>query len=236
MLRSQTPSQVIRGKVIDAVTKIGLEGANVIVLNTDPVLGVNTMQDGSFRILKVPVGRHSVKVSFVGYKTVVIPELLVSSGKETVLTFELEETVFSAKEVEVKAGIDKDKPINPMALVGARSFTMEEIRRYAGSVDDPMRAVSNFAGVAANAGDNSNQVMIRGNSPKGLLWRVEGMDIPNPNHFAFVGTSGGGFTIFSSQVLSNSDFYTSAFPAQYSNALSGIFDMRFRNGNNEKYE
>jgi len=236
LISAQTPSQVIRGKVVDAETKTGLEGANVIVLNSEPLLGMNTGTDGYFKILNVPVGRHSVKVSFMGYKTVVIPEMLVSSGKETVITVELEEAVVNQKEIEVKASVDKDKPIDRMALVGARSFNTDEIRRYAGGVDDPMRAVSNLAGVVSNAGDNSNEITIRGNSPKGLLWLVEGVDIPNPNHFAYVGTSGGGFTIFSSQVLSNSDFYTAAFPAQYSNALSGIFDMHFRNGNNEKYE
>ena len=236
LISAQTPSQVIRGKVVDAETKTGLEGANVIVMNTDPLLGMNTGTAGYFKILNVPVGRHSVKVSFMGYKTVVIPELLVSSGKETVITVELEEAVVNQKEIEVKASVDKDKPIDRMALVGARSFNTDEIRRYAGGVDDPMRAVSNLAGVVSNAGDNSNEITIRGNSPKGLLWLVEGVDIPNPNHFAYVGTSGGGFTIFSSQVLSNSDFYTAAFPSQYSNALSGIFDMHFRNGNNEKYE
>ena len=235
-MQAQTPTQVIRGKVIDAETKIGLERANVIILNTDPFLGMTTTQDGSFKILKVPVGRHSVKVSFVGYRTAIIPEILVSSGKETVITVELEEMVLIAKEVKVKASVDKDKPINSMALVGARSFNIDESRRYAGSVDDPLRAVSNLAGVVSNAGDNSNEIMIRGNSPKGLHWLLEGVDIPNPNHFAYVGTSGGGFTIFSSQVLSNSDFFTAAFPAQYSNALSGIFDMKFRNGNNEQYE
>ena len=236
MICAQTPSQVIRGKVIDAEAKIGLQGANVIVLNSNPLLGITTGTDGVFRIRDVPVGRHSVKVTFVGYKTVVIPEILVSSGKETVITVELEEVAVTEKEFEVKASVDKDKPIDRMALVGARSFNTDESRRYAGSVDDPMRAVSNLAGVVSNAGDNSNQIMIRGNSPKGLLWCVEGVDIPNPNHFAYVGTSGGGFTIFSSLVLSNSDFYTAAFPAQYNNALSGVFDMRFRTGNNEKYE
>ena len=233
---AQTPVQTIRGKVIDAETKIGLVGANVIVMNSEPVLGMNDSPDGSFKIRNVPVGRHSLKVSFVGYRTTVIPEILVSSGKETIITVELEEVVVNEKEVEIKASVDKDKPIDRMALVGTRSFNTDESRRYAGSVDDPMRAVSNLAGVVSNAGDNSNEIMIRGNSPKGLLWRVEGVDIPNPNHFAYVGTSGGGFTIFSSQVLSNSDFYTAAFPAQYSNAISGVFDMRFRNGNNEKYE
>jgi len=233
---SQVPTQVILGRVIDLEARTGLPGANVIVLNTEPVIGAVTVADGTFRIEKVPVGRHSLQASFMGYKTVIIPEILVSSGKQTILTIELEDIPITEKEVEVKAGIDKDKAINPMAMVSARSFNVEESRRYAGSLDDPMRAVSNFAGVVSNAGVNSNEIMIRGNSPKGLLWRVEGADIPNPNHFSFTGTSGGGFTIFSSQVLGNSDFYTSAFPAQYGNALSGVFDMRFRNGNNTRHE
>ncbi len=236
ILNAQTPTQVIRGKVIDALSRHGLEGANVLVVNSDPPLGTTTGSDGSFRILRVPVGRHTLRATFVGYRPALIPEILVTSGKESVMTIYLEEMVLSAGEVEIRAAVDKDKAINPLALVSSRSFNVDETRRYAGSMDDPMRAVSNFAGVAANAGVNSNQIMIRGNSPKGLLWRVEGMDIPNPNHFAFVGTSGGGFTLFSSQVLSNSDFFTAAFPAQYANALSGVFDMRFRNGNNERHE
>jgi hypothetical protein len=235
-VEAQTPVQEVRGKVVDAETRLALPGANVVVLNTDPLLGATTGEDGTFRIAAVPVGRHTFKVTYVGYKPVVIPEILVSSGKQTVINTELEALVVTSGEVEIKAAYDKDKPLNAMATVSARSFSVEESRRYAGSLDDPMRAVSNFAGVASNSGVNSNQIMIRGNSPKGLLWKVEGVDIPNPNHFAFVGTSGGGFTIFSSQVLANSDFYTAAFPAQYGNAISGVFDMRFRNGNNARHE
>lgn len=233
---AQTPVQVVRGTIVDAETRIGLPGANIVVLNTDPLLGATTDEKGLFTISAVPVGRHTLRITFVGYKPVVIPEILVSSGKQSVINAELEELVMTAGEVEIKAAYDKDKPLNAMALVSARSFSVEESRRYAGSVDDPLRAASNFAGVAANAGVNSNQIMIRGNSPKGLLWHLEGVDIPNPNHFAFVGNSGGGFTIFSSQVLANSDFFTAAFPAQYGNALSGVFDMHFRNGNNNRYE
>jgi hypothetical protein len=236
MLHGQEFTQTIRGKITDAVTKLGLPGANVIILNSDPLLGANAGTDGTFAITGVPVGRHSVQVSYVGYQQVIIPAVLVSSGRECLLNVELREMAVTTGEVEIKAVIDKDRPLNPMGLVSARSFSVDETRRYAGSLDDPLRAVSNFAGVASNAGVNSNQIMIRGNSPKGLLWRVEGVDIPNPNHFAFVGNSGGGFSIFSSQVLSNSDFYTAAFPAQYGNALSGVFDMRFRNGNNYRHE
>jgi hypothetical protein len=235
-LFSQTPTQVIRGKIIDAETKIGLSGANIVLLFSDPLKGSTSNAEGTYTIEKVPVGRHTLKVSYVGYKPAIIPEILVTSGKECIVNVELQDLVVMSGEVEIKATVNKDKPTNPMAMVSARSFNVEESRRYAGAVDDPMRMVANFAGVVANAGVNSNEIMIRGNSPKGLLWRVDGVDIPNPNHFAFVGNSGGGFTIFSSQVLNNADFYTAAFPAQFGNALSGVFDMRFRNGNNTRHE
>ena len=233
---SQTPTQVIRGKVIDAETKIVLPGANVVLLNSDPLKGTTSDEKGNFNIQNVPVGRHSLKISYVGYKPAIIPEIMVTSGKECIVNVELEAVVISSGEVEIKAGINKDKTNNPMATISARSFNVEESRRYAGAVDDPMRMVANFAGVVANAGVSTNEITIRGNSPKGLLWRLDGIDIPNPNHFAFVGQSGGGFTIISSQVLNNSDFYTAAFPAQFGNALSGVFDMRFRNGNNDRHE
>ena len=233
---SQTPTQTIRGKVFDADTKTGLPGANIILMDSDPLIGTTTDLDGNFVMEKVPVGRRSVKVSYMGYKPVIRPEILVSSGKEVFLSLELEEDAVQAKEVEIKATVEKDKAINTMAMVSARSFSVEESRRYAGSADDPMRAVSGFAGVAASSDVNSNEIVIRGNSPKGLLWRIDGVDIPNPNHYAYVGTSGGGLTMLSSQVLGNSDFYTAAFPSEYGNALSGVFDMRFRNGNNNKHE
>lgn len=224
---SQTPTQIIRGKIIDAETKITLPGANIVLMFSDPLKGATSNTWGNFTIENVPVGRHTLKVSYVGYKPAMIPEILVTSGKECIVNVELQVLVVMSGEVEIKATVNKDKPVNPMAMVSARTFNVEESRRYAGAIDDPMRMVANFAGVVANAGVNSNQIMIRGNSPKGLLWRVDGIDIPNPNHFAFVGQSGGGFTIISSQVLNNSDFYTAAFPAQFGNALSGVFDMRF---------
>ena len=236
MLEAQTPTQTVRGKVTDTDSKTGLPGANIILLNSVPLTGTTTDADGNFVLEKVTVGRHSFQVSYIGYKSSIRPEIMVSSGKEVFLSFSLEEEVLSAREVEIKASIDKDKPINSMAMISARSFSVEESRRYAGSADDPMRAVSNFAGVAASADVNSNQIVIRGNSPKGVLWRMDGVDIPNPNHYAYVGTSGGGLTMFSSQVLNNSDFYTAAFPAEYGNALSGVFDMRYRNGNSSKHE
>lgn len=139
------------------------------------------------------------------------------------------------EEIVVTPDTEKNKPLNEMATVSARTFSVEETRKFAAAVNDPARAALSFAGVVT-AGDGNNTISIRGNSPFGLLWRMEGVDIPNPNHFANAGTSGGGISILSSQLLSNSDFMTGAFAAEYGNALAGVFDLNLRKGNNEKRE
>jgi hypothetical protein len=148
----------------------------------------------------------------------------------------MKEQISELEEVVVKAYTKKDKPLNSMATVSARTFSVEEARRYAGGFDDPARLVSSFAGVTIeNLRDNS--IVVRGNSPKGLLWRLEGVEIPNPNHFANLSTfGGGGISALSALVVGNSDFFTGAFPAEYGNAVSGVFDIKLRAGNNEKYE
>ncbi len=227
-------TQTIKGKVVDKESQISLPGANVIVLSTSPVLGSVTDADGYYKIEKVPIGRYNIQISYVGYNPVMIPEIIVSSGKEVTINVDLKESITSIDELVVR--VKKDIPLNSMASISARSFTVEETRRYAGGMDDPARMVSSFAGVTMGFfGDNA--IIIRGNSPKGVLWKLEGVEIPSPNHFAGVNSLGGGVvTVFSSQLMANSDFYTGAFPAEFSNALAGVFDMKLRNGNNEKKE
>lgn len=232
----QTLTQTVMGIVFDAATHATLPGAHVELLPSDPLIGGITDKDGVFKISDVPVGRYQVRASFLGYQTNVMPGVLVGSGKEVYLAIEMREIVYEGRAVTVTAKTEKGKPENLMASVSALSFSVEETRRFAGSADDPLRAASVYPGVAASADVNSNGVVIRGNSPKGLLWLLDGVPIPNPNHFRYVGQSAGGITIFSSQVLSNSDFYTSAFPAEYGNAISGVFDMHFRTGNPFKRE
>lgn len=227
-------TQTVRGRVIDQQTKIELIGANVIIDGT--LLGDATNLDGDFRIPGVPLGRHTIKVTYLGYKTRYIPEVLVGSAKEVILNIELEEEVIFGNEIVVSPGEEKGKPQNSLSTVSARAFTVEETQRYAGGFDDPARLASSFAGVTyGNAQDNA--IIVRGNSPNGLLWRLEGVEVPNPNHFPEGNVMGGGlFTIFSSNLLADSDFFTGAFPAEYGNATSGVFDMKFRNGNNENRE
>ena len=228
-------TQTIRGTVIDRVTQTSLPGASVVLVNSDPVIGTTTDANGNFRISHVAVGIHSLRISFIGYKDLIIPNLVVNSGKEVVLTIPVEEEIIQLQEIVVRPDLEKNKPLNEMATVSTRTFSVEETRKFAAAVNDPARAAVSFAGVVS-ADDGNNTISIRGNSPMGLLWRMEGIDIPNPNHFADVGSSGGGISILSSQLLSNSDFSTGAFPAEYGNALAGVFDLNLRRGNNENTE
>jgi CarboxypepD_reg-like domain len=235
-INAQVITQSVKGRVIDKHSETPLFCANIIVVDSDPFLGATTDFDGYFKIENIPLGRHDLKITFIGYKPLIIPNIQVNSGKEVVLEIVLEESAKQMKQVVIKDKNIRSETVNSMAGVSARTFSVEEARRYAGGFDDPARLASSFAGVATgDAQDNS--IIIRGNSPKGLLWQVEGVAVPNPNHFAGGNVAGGGIvTVFSSQLLSNSDFFTGAFPAEYGNALSGVFDMHFRNGNSDKQE
>jgi len=233
---SQIPTQTIRGKVVDKISQSSIEGANIILLNSKPLLGTSSDQKGNFKLKFVPVGNQTLKVTYLGYKELTLPNIEVTSGKEVVLSIELEESLASQNEVVVTKKVEKNRAINESVVVSGRTFSVEETQKYAASIDDPARMVTAFPGVVATGGNGNNNISIRGNAPNGLLWRMEGADIPNPNHFSSVGTSGGGISILSSQLLTNSDFLTGAFPAEYGNALSGVFDLRLRKGNNETNE
>ncbi|MFD2246385.1 TonB-dependent receptor [Pontibacter ruber] len=232
----QQLSQTIRGKITDKESQEPLIGATVAILTTDPAIGTTTDLEGSFRLDKIPLGRHTLRISYMGYEEQVIPELLVGSGKELILQIGLSESFKKLQEVVISAEEQaKGNPLNEMAMISTRSISVEETKRYAASINDPARAAQNYAGVGISQ-DMSNEIVVRGNSPRGVLWRVEGIEVPNPSHFAEEGAAGGAVSILSVNMLDNSDFSTGAFPAEYGNALSGIFDIRLRNGNNEKRE
>lgn len=232
---SQSVTQTIRGKVIDKDAKTPLFGANLVIADSDPQIGVSSDFDGNFKFEELPIGRYNLIIYYMGYESRTIPNLLLGSGKEIVLTIELSESVINLNEVIVIDQKSKSETLNKMATVSARSFTVEETRKYAGSMNDPSRMASSFAGVNSSPSGN-NDIIVRGNSPRGMLWRLEGIDIPNPNHFAEEGSTGGPISILNSATLNNSDFFTGAFPAEYGNAYSGVFDIKLRNGNNQKRE
>lgn len=234
-INAQQVSQTIRGNVTDQSSGAPLSYAAVVLLNTNPPLGTVTDSLGNFYIKQVPMGRYDLQVSYLGYEPAIMREVVVSSVKETVVNVSVKENAIGLSDVIIKPKVNKEEALNNMATLSARMLSVEEAKRYAGGFDDPARLASSFAGVASNVGNNG--ITIRGNAPKFLQWKMEGVEIPNPNHFADLSVSGGGgLTALSSHLLANSDFFTGAFPAEYNNALSGVFDIFMRNGNNQKYE
>lgn len=231
-LSAQEITQTISGKVFDNITNESLPFANIVVKDTDPLIGTVSDVNGNFILKNVKVGRHTINISMIGYDTYEIKELLVSSGQVINLNIGMQPSSTELGEVVVR--VSKFTPLNSMATLSSRQFTVEETQRYAGGMDDPARLASSFTGVA-NPSISDNGISVRGNNPDGLLWHIEGVEVPNPNHFANLTIAGGGLmSAISNQMMSNSDFYTGAFPAEYGNASSGVFDIKLREGNRNK--
>ncbi|MBL7812333.1 MAG: TonB-dependent receptor [Bacteroidetes bacterium] len=235
-LQAQSLTQVIRGKVLDNETRMTIALAKIQILTLQEKPQVLTDSLGEFVFTSVPVGRHMIRISADGYAEQVLSDIILNSAKQVVLQVELAASVIQLNQAEVK--VKRNDPAgthNDLALISGRKFTIDQTNRYAGSLGDPSRMAANFAGVSS-VGSQRNDIIIRGNSPMGLLWRLEGADIPNPNHYASQGATGGPVSILNNNTLANSDFLTGAFPAEYGNAGSGVFDLKLRSGNNRKHE
>jgi hypothetical protein len=230
-------TQTVRGKVTDAVSKAPLIGVNIILVQEGEAVGSATAVDGGYRIENVPLGRQTFRITSIGYEEQLIPNVIVTAGKEVILNISLTESVDQLNEIVVTADSRDDKTAtnNDLALVSARSFNVDDTKRYAGALGDPSRMAANFAGVIGGD-DSRNDIVVRGNSPTGMLWQLEGLNIPNPNHFGSLTSTGGPVSMLNSNNLDKSDFMTSAFPAQYGNAMAGVFDIRLRDGNNQQSE
>lgn len=234
-LIAQQNRQTVRGTVVDAVTSQPLFGATVVVVGSDPIIGATTDFDGRFDLGAVPVGRMSVQARMVGYEEVILTNQLLNSAKELVLDIRMQESLTQLKEVVVSARANRGEARNDMATLSARTISVEETSRIAGGINDPARMVATFPGVAGDPSGN-NTIVVRGNSPKGVLWRLEGMEIPNPNHFSDDGSTGGPINVLNSDMIDDSEFHTGAFAAEFGNVTSAVFDMKLREGNDQKRE
>ncbi len=229
-------TQTIRGIIYDISTGLPIEFANVSLLN-DPGKGAVSDSLGSFVIKGIPLGYTDIQASYVGYQPYIYQDILLTSGKEVFIEIFLKENALSIGEAIVRPQVNKERAMNPMALSEGRMISVEEANRFAGAFNDPARLVTSFAGVSGTGGVSSNAISIRGNAPQYTQWRLEGIEIPNPTHFADMISLGGGlYSALSSQVMGNSDFYNGVFPSEYGNALAGLFDMQMRNGNNKKHQ
>lgn len=229
------PAQKIIVNVVDDASNMPLDAATVKLSGLHFSRSGITDSAGNFSFNVIPAGRYNIEATSSGYTPSIISDVIVSSAKETFITINLKQKIDQLTEVIVKPHVNKGISLNPAASVSAKMLSVEEASRYAGGFDDPARLVSAFAGVSSNVGNNG--ISVRGNNPKSLQWKFEGVEISNPNHFADGNVFGGGvLSALSSHNLGNSDFFSGAFPAEYSNALSGVFDMNLRKGNSGKKE
>jgi hypothetical protein len=233
---AQQITKTVKGKVVDRISSQGLSGASIKLTSENFEQGTYANDAGEFEIQNVPTGRYKVVVSYTGY-TSFDEELLVIAGHEPSLKVSLSESAIMLIEVEVAAVQNKTEDVP-----GLRSYSIEKTMRIPANFFDPVRMATTHPGVIA-ANDQGNSIIIKGNSPNGLLWRLNGLDIVNPNHLSNAGTlsdkpmaNGGGVNILSAQMLDKTDLYTGAFPVNYGNALSGIVDMRLRDGNHDRFE
>lgn len=233
--QGQKLTQTVRGTVLDIDSRLPLIGAQVRLVDSNPLVGTVTDVDGKFRLENVPLGRITLEFSYVGYESMKVPNIVVNSGKEVILNINMQEAVVKMNEFVVRANDNKGEALNDMVITSGRSVSIEETERYAGSFNDPSRILANFAGVG-NSQDGGNDIIVRGNSPKYVQWRLEGIQITNPNHFADQNSVGGGISALNNNLLATSDFYTGAFSPEYGDVLSGVYDVKLRSGNNEKFE
>lgn len=235
-LSAQELSQTVRGRVFDTDSESPLIGVQVLLMGSEPLVGTTSDVNGEFQLEHIPLGRITLRFSYLGYEGAVLPNVQVVSGRETVLNMGLQESITQMNEVVISGTQNKGETINEMAAVSSRALSSEETNRYAGGFNDPARILSNFAGVN-NSQDGSADIIVRGNSPKYLQWRLEGVQISNPSHFGDpAGTGTNGVSTLNNNILATSDFYTGAFPAEFGDALSGVYDVKLRTGNHEKFE
>jgi hypothetical protein len=223
-------TETIRGTVYDAGSHLPLPFARIAVIGTGK--GAIANADGQFRI-NVKVGHYYIKAMANGYSSAT-QEVNVGSAHQSVIDFELKELI-SKGDTIVITGANALDPVNTNASVSITPFSIQDVNRYAAAFQDPSRMAENFAGVFGR-GTTNNYITVRGGSPIELLWRLDGIDIPNPNHFGKNGSTGGLVSAINSDMLGNSDFLTGAFTSQYGTKMSAVFDLHTRNGNAEKYE
>ncbi|MDE5997476.1 MAG: carboxypeptidase-like regulatory domain-containing protein, partial [Muribaculaceae bacterium] len=228
-------AQYVRGQVIEEISRNPIAGV-YLKCYPDSVYCVSDSL-GFFSFEGITHNRIDIEARCIGYESAFISQILTASSKDLVMTIELKDKSNDLDEVVVSARHSKMLPQNEMALTSSRSFSVEECRRFAGGLDDPARMASNFAGCGPTT-PGSNAIIVRGNAPASVLWRLEGIDIPSPVHFNGTGNIPGGglYTIFSSFMLANSEFYSGCFPAEYFNTVGGVFNIKFRSGNPWKHE
>lgn len=218
----------IRGTIADAVTKQPLPGVTILVSGT--TLGAVTDVDGAFSIERIPVGVVSLRVSFIGYNPVTKTDVVVQTSRPTLVSIELEEAVSEAAQVTIQASIFAPKSDAPTSI---RTISAEEIRRTPGGQGDISRTLLSLPGVISGA-DNRNDLLVRGGGPGENAYFLDGIEIPQINHFATQGATGGALGMVNVDFIASTDFYSGGFPARYGDALSSLLIIDNRPGSPDR--
>lgn len=230
-------TQTISGVVKNSFTERAITDVKVsLLLNDSIVISTFTDQKGVFNFVKIPLGIYDISFAHLEYEAFILPDITLTSSRVENITVGLVEAFKQLNELTINPHKDRSKNNNEMSTNSVKTIYVQDMQKLAGSLDDPIRVAGMMPGVTSEAAFSENFVSIRGNSPRGLKYQMEGVEVINPSHFARIGSSGGTFTVFSMQLLDKSDFFTGAFPAEYSNALSGVMDVNFRRGNQATHE
>ncbi|MEJ2056130.1 MAG: TonB-dependent receptor, partial [Calditrichaceae bacterium] len=206
-----------------------LAGVNVQIQDT--TLGAATDEDGYYKITKIPVGLYTIKISYMGYETQIIPNITIKTNKAAYVNSRLSVETLESEAIMVTTGYFDQTDDAPVSM---QSISYEEVRRAAGSSEDVCRMLQNFAGVNLTS-DDRNDLIIRGGSPTEVLYTVDQIEIPNPNHFGTQGATGGPITMLNNEFIDKVRFMSGAFNATYGHKLSGSMDIELREGNREGY-
>lgn len=218
----------IKGVVIDKSTRQPLEFVNVLVVGLG--IGASTDANGNFLITQVPPGIYRLQASFLGYKTELTPEYRVNHVTPYV-QIELEEENASLNEVVVTASPFQKVPESPVSL---RVIGLQEIEKAPGANRDISKVVQNYPGVAFSPIGYRNDLIVRGGGPSENRFYLDGVEIPNVNHFSTQGASGGPVGLIDADLIRSVKFYSGAFPADKGNALSSVLDFSLRDGDMER--
>ena len=222
-------AQTLTGRVVDAVTQATLPGANVAVLGADDALvgGAAADLDGAFAIDGLAPGTYRVRASFVGYDTRVLADVVIQGSRPTFVLFELREAAAGLEdEVVVTAGFFEDEPDAPVSVA---VLGPEEIRRTPGGQNDISRSLLALPGVSSGV-DNRNDLLVRGGGPSENAYIVDGIEIPQINHFATQGAAGGALGLLNVDFIREATFYTGGFPVRYGDAASSVLVVENRPG------
>lgn len=219
----------IIGVISDAATKEALFGANIVIL--DKPLGTSSTEDGSFIIDNIPVGTYRIEVSFVGYISQDITDVIVRTSKPAVVKVELKPQAEETEAIVVTAGyFNEEKATQPSVI----NLQREEIRRFPGGFEDIVRTVTVLPGVSINPAGGRNDLLVRGGGPAENLYIVNNIEVPNINHFNTQGSSSGSLSFINTDLINDVKFSTGGFPARYGEKMSSILELDLAEGRSDR--